>query len=514
MPNITNKSLNRIEKSKINTIVALSSSVIMGVFSFVERIVFNQYFIEDYLGLYSFYNNLTGILSTVELGISTSIAFALYEPLEYTQNEQVAAIMHFFKRIYILIGSFIFFAGLLIIPFFPQLVITKIPMNQVKFYFLFYLLRTACNFWFGYRNIIFTANQQDYVVTGVTNLSYGAIYVAEIFITILTKNFLLYSICIAFINLIRLLILNIGGAIYFKQYRGYKKAKIKKETKNKIIKNTKGLIISRLGQVLVNTTDSVLISAMVGTSFLGKYSNYQMIATGLRSLAYTLPGSITASIGNAGITETKRTMSKNFMTLDLSFYFIYGTFTIFMANLFNPIVSTFFGYNRLLSPLSVILICVNFYLTNLREIPIAFKNSLGLYWYDRKRPIIEGITNFIVSIILGYFWGFNGIILGTIFTNLFVNLVIEPRIIFHNGLKTSTIYYYISTCGRFALTGFLVAITLLVNSFIPFTGIGEIIAKATTTSIITLIVFYLIYNNNEAAINMIKTLKIAFSRKR
>ena len=98
MAALSNKTLIRIKRSKLNTTIALTTSIVMGVLNFAERTVFNRFFIEEYLGLFSFYNNITGILATVELGITTSIAFALYAPLEYNQRGQIAAIMSFFKN--------------------------------------------------------------------------------------------------------------------------------------------------------------------------------------------------------------------------------------------------------------------------------------------------------------------------------------------------------------------------------------------------------------------------------
>ena len=68
------RNLKRIEKSKINTTVALVTNIVMGVLSFAERTVFNQFFNEDYLGLYSFNNNIIGILTFFELGLSSAVA--------------------------------------------------------------------------------------------------------------------------------------------------------------------------------------------------------------------------------------------------------------------------------------------------------------------------------------------------------------------------------------------------------------------------------------------------------
>ena len=76
--NNNGKNLKRIHNSKLNITIAMITSIAMGFLNFAERTVFNRYFIEDYLGLFSFYNSVVGILGTIELGITGSIAFALY----------------------------------------------------------------------------------------------------------------------------------------------------------------------------------------------------------------------------------------------------------------------------------------------------------------------------------------------------------------------------------------------------------------------------------------------------
>ena len=93
MKEVSEKSLKRIQRSKLNTVTTLFTSIFMGVMSFLERTAFNRFFIEDYLGLYSFNYNLISMLSFIELGIATSIAYALYAPVEYDDKDQIIAIM-------------------------------------------------------------------------------------------------------------------------------------------------------------------------------------------------------------------------------------------------------------------------------------------------------------------------------------------------------------------------------------------------------------------------------------
>ena len=239
-----------------------------------------------------------------------------------------------------------------------------------------------------------------------------------------------------------------------------------------------------------------------------------MITTGLMSISALLPQSITASIGNAGVTESKRSMSKSFETLNLASFFIYSSLTIILLTIVNPLVEIFFGPDRSLPFFSTMLICINFYLNNQRELLLTFKSSLGLYWEDRKRPIAEGLTNLIVSIVLGRYMGFDGIIIGTIVTNVCVNLAIEPLVIIHNGLRTSALWYYLSITGRFLLSMAVTAVSLYLASFVTFGGIAGLLSRAVIAIAVTAAAFYLVYRKDENARAIFRTLRIAFSKKK
>lgn len=519
------RALKRIRNSKQNATVALTTSILMGIFSFIERMIFNQFFIEDYLGLYSFNYNIYNIIAFLELGLYGSISYALYAPLEYDDKDQIIAIMRFFKKAYFIIGTVANLVTIGIVPFLPLLIKTSIDIKQVSVYFLLFLIGTNSNYYLTYRNILINANQEQYKITFVTNITWAILYCVEIVIAITTQNFLYYSIAIAAAQISKNLILNIIGRKEFPYLKSKKKVKMNQDVMQKIKNNTKGMIINRLGTMMVSSTDSLLISAMVGTALLGKYSNYQMMTLGLLSISYLLPQSISASIGNAGVTESKRAMSRSFEILDLSSYFIYATLTILLLNVMTPIVSTFFGASRVLDFSTAILIAFNFYLQSMREILLSYKGSLGLYWDDRKRPILEGLTNLITSIILGKFWGLNGIILGTIITAIAINLTIEPRVIFHSGFSRSAVWFYISTVLRFLLVVVLAFLTSWINTLIDFSqiittnlhiagitiGLGslmQIVMNAVVSLVISISAFYLIFHKTESVKAIINTLKL------
>ena len=159
----------------------------------------------------------------MELGISTSITFALYAPLEYNQRDQIESIMRFFRKVYIIIGFIIFFTGLAIIPIFPRIINSSLPLPEIITYYIFFLLRTTSNFWFGYRGILFVANQESYKSSLITNLSWAFLYITEILISIFTQDFLLYSFSIFGVNLFRILIMYLFSVKEFGFFSKFKK---------------------------------------------------------------------------------------------------------------------------------------------------------------------------------------------------------------------------------------------------------------------------------------------------
>ena len=505
MANNTNEY--RFKNSARNATTAMITQIVMGVISFVERMVFNQCFIPDYLGLYSLFKNVISVLSVAELGLSVAIAYSLYQPLAEDNLDEIRAIMNFYRRLYKAIGTFILIGGITISFFLQYFTKTEVPIRDVQVYFLIYLLSTVSEYYFSYKQILFNADQKQYIITLITNIVWALMYLVQISVSILTHNFLIYALCNLLFMLGRCTFIN---HIANKEYCFLKKRnkeKISSETKEKIIYNIKGLILGKLGGVFSDSTNSILISALVGSSILGLYSNYQMIYLGVRGFIRTIPNAITASLGNMNATENSTKVADGFWSIDTSFFLVYGTLSILLINIINPIIGTFFGPSRCMSFLSSFLMCIASYLTCNTYIYNTYKASLGLYWFDRKRAIISGITNFILSFVLGYFWGFDGIMLGTIITYVAINLWVEPLIIFNRGFKISAKKYITFNLLRLFAVIMVMLITLTITNYLPDFGILTIIVRSVISLIITLAIAFIFFHNNRYVKQSVKAIK-------
>lgn len=494
MANNTNEF--RFKSSTRNAMTAVITQIVMGIVSFIERMVFNKCFISDYLGFYSLFTNIISILSVAELGLSVAISYALYSPFAEDNFEEINAILAYYKKVYRTVGTIILAGGLIFVPFLQFLVKTEVPMSSVSVFFIIFLLNTVFEYYFSYKSILFSASQRDYISTLIINLCRTTTYALQIIISLLTQNFYLYSSCLLTLTLIRCIIINITAN---KEYSFIKEKpkKLNKESRRKILFNVKGLIATRIGTVISDSTNGILISAMVGSSVLGLYSNYQMITLGLLGFTNILPTSITASLGNVGATESNNNVAESYKYIDICFFLLYGLISVVLSNIINPIISTFFGHDRCMPPSSSLLICIYFYIRNVKHLFNTYKSSLGLYWYDRYRPLITGILDFILSIILGYFWGFNGIILGTIIAYTIIDLWVEPLIIFHNGFHTSARKMIATLMLRLAFIIFLMLGTNYITSFLPNTGLANLILRLLLSTIITVIILFWVYHKNE-----------------
>ena len=497
----------RFRSSTRNAVAAAVTSVVMGVASFIERMVFNQCFISDYLGFYGLFKNIISIISVAELGMSTAIAYSLFAPLAEDDYEEVNVIMHFFNRVYKLIGSVILLCGLAITPFMGRFVKTDVSISYVQLCFVIFLLSTVAEYYFYYKSIIFSASQKEYVNTLITNLCWAIMYVVQIVVSLKTHSFFDYSMCILIFTLVRCISTNLLARRQYPYLNRPTKRKLSSQSREKIATNVKGVLLFQIGGVLVNSTDSILISSMVGASILGLYSNYQMITKGLLGFTKILPNAITASVGNMGAVESSEHVVDSYKLIDMSFYLIYGFLSIILFNIVSPIVTVFFGTSRALPLTSTLIICILFYIQNMKSLYQSYKTSLGLFWYDRARPLIAGATNIIVSVILGNWLGLDGILLGTIFTYVVIDLWVEPMVIFHQGFKTSSHRYIISTMLRLAFVIFMMLATGFISDMLPVSGLAGIVVRTIVSLAITSIVFFALYHRNTYVKQSIKAVR-------
>ena len=91
----------------------------------------------------------------------------------------------------------------------------------------------------------------------------------------------------------------------------------------------------------------------------------------------------------------------------------------------------------------VLLIVLSFYVTGMRQSVLTFREAMGLYWYDRHKPLFESAINLAVSILLAKPFGIVGIFIGTVVSTLSTCTWVEPYILFRHGFGAPVGKYFV-----------------------------------------------------------------------
>lgn len=184
----------RTYNSITNTVVGAVVQVLTILLSFATRVFFVKFLSEEYLGVNGLFSNILTVLSLAELGVGGAIIYSLYKPIADKNEEEIAALINFYRKAYFVIGLVIFCIGLSLIPLLPVLIkdVPDIPgLSQI--YFLF-LANTVCTYWFAYRRVIFSADQRERNLTKYRFAFTVIKAVLQSLTLLLTRNYFLYLI--------------------------------------------------------------------------------------------------------------------------------------------------------------------------------------------------------------------------------------------------------------------------------------------------------------------------------
>ncbi len=323
--------------------------------------------------------------------------------------------------------------------------------------YLLYLINSVLSYLLVYKRTLIDAHQLIYI--GILNQTIFLVIqdIAQILVLIFTHNFILF-LCI---YLAATLGANLANSHRANKLYPYLKDKsvtpIAVEERRDIYKNIRAMLMHKIGTVVVNNTDNLLISAFIGVIAVGKYSNYYLLIGSIRQIIDQIFTGITASVGNLGVAADRARMKKIFESSFFIGHWLYGVAAICLYEIINPFVSLSFGANYLFDLNIVLILCVNFYVTGMRRATLVFQDSMGLFWYNRKKAIVEAIINLIASIALAIHFGVIGVFVGTLISTLATSTWVEPYVLYKHKLSAALRGYFI----RYGLYTLVIALAWL-----------------------------------------------------
>ena len=122
---------------------------------------------------------------------------------------------------------------------------------------------------------------------------------------------------------------------------------------------------------------------------------------------------------------------------------MFGLAAICLYEVIDPLVAMSFGPQYVFSREVTLILCLNFYLTGMRQASLVFRDSMGIFKYDRYKAIPEAMINLAVSLVLGRMMGAAGIFLGTLVSTMTTSFWVEPYMLYKHRLEASSKPYFL-----------------------------------------------------------------------
>lgn len=417
------------KKSLLNISVAIFFKILLLVVSFLVRRLLIQYLGNEYNGINSLFSSIIGILSIAELGIGTAITFCMYRPIVEKDDAKVAGLYNLFRKLYLIIGSIILVAGLIVSIFLPYLAKDyTISNGELYRYYYLFLLSSVLTYLFGAKTSLICAHKNNYISTTIASLVCIFQQVIQILGLIYFQSFYIYLIAKSIDAVVQYIILTIYCEKYYRKFIHTKNILEDSEKKN-VKKNIAALFLHQITAMIFSSVDNLVISAIFGVIILGKYSNYYLILSSMNEVIKLIFTSLTSIIGQMIVKKEKSEINKiyhmfNNLNITVGFIFYLGYYSII-----NELITLCFGDGLLLDTTLIIILTCTYFIQYLRQACANFKDSAGLFYKDRYIVLITAFLNVVLSILFAYLFGIYGVLIATALIVIFIYHPVDSYIL-------------------------------------------------------------------------------------
>lgn len=466
----------RTSKSIKNITVALGFLAVNLILQFFCRKVFLDHLGAEVLGLNTTATNLLQFLNIAELGIGAAVGFSLYKPL-YDHNEQaineiVSLQGHLYRRI-----ACIVIAGAVIMGCFFPLIFhkMKLPLWYAYASFGVLLLSALLSYFVNYKEILLTADQKEYKIL----YSYRSCMLARLIIQIVAVKYFShpYIWWLAIEGGFALIAAWALNRMVHKTYpflqTGISNVHELRQKYPTIVTKIKQVFFHKISTYVLQQTSPLIIYAFATLTLVAYYGNYIIIVTGVAVLLNALFNSIGAGVGNLIAEGDKPKIMHVFSELFSARFYICALASTMIFVLSPPFICLWLGPQYLLPQSTLLIIVITQFLSTSRNSVDSFINGYGMF-QDVWAPIAEACLNLGLSVLFGFFWNLNGILIGAMTSIVLIIFIWKPYFLFRWGLK-EPISIYIGIYLRHILS---LGLSLLL--FWSFHNVVRIDAASTT----------------------------------
>lgn len=451
----------------------------------------------EWTGLHSVFLTFVGLLNISELGFGQVMTYFLYRPLAENDPLHVNAILATMKKVYGIISISIIVIGIgidIVIPFISGETFIK-PIDQRTCFFL-YILATSLSYGINFEiKCLLNALQRSYLYLKINIITCIVTYSAQAIILLVLRSYFLYVLVLVIQVIINGVMYRYISKAHYPEYQTG--GKIDHNEWGDIKKKVGSMIGHQLDERLLNSIDNVIISFYLGLSVVAIYSNYFYVLMAVSLLLSGFSGAALPAIGNAVVTENKRSNEYRFNCVFLLNAFAAGWATICMYCIYQNFITLWVG-EYLFDMDMVGLFCIYFYFSQIRSSVRLFKDASGLWYNDRYKPYVAMLVDFVLDVVLIRFIGVKGAIVSSIVCVSLIEGPWEAIVVFRDYFKTSAKSYIIHLLKYTTINLILLFVCILITDNLTVNNSCVLICiKFVICSVICVIVYYVIFRNSE-----------------
>lgn len=496
----TGNGMSRVRQAGKNIFFGYISNFIILIMGLVQRTVFIAVLDETLLGVNGLYTEILSMLSLAELGIGSALNYSLYKPVANEDQEKIKSYMQLYKKAYMAIAGVIAVIGLALAPFLPYLIKDSggISVKDLTVYYLIFLFNTVSSYFVAYKYSLSNAQQRNYIQTNITTVTKIATVFAQIIILFLTRNFLLYLLTQAVVELVQKIFVSVYFNRLYPYLRDRNVRKLQKEETDVVVTKTKALMFHKIGDVARLSTDSIIITYFMNVKWVGLVGNYTMIITYAANFISVIFNSVISGFGNLVATESRDKQYSMFKVYRFFACWLYGFAAVGFWLLLTPLVTgIWLNESWKLGQAALTLILIDLYFKGGRVVLVNFKIAAGVFEQDKYLSLIQGVVNLVLSIVGIQYIGLAGVYVGTVVSGVLANLI-QPVIVYRDCFGRS-VWPYFADAAKYI--GVIVGVALLMmpvkQVLLADVNLMTFIGMAVVISVVYNLAFFLFFRKTE-----------------
>lgn len=263
-----------------------------------------------------------------------------------------------------------------------------------------------------------------------------------------------------------------------------------------IIKKVKQLFFHKIGSFALTQTSPIIIYAYTTLTVVALYGNYMLVILGIQTLMTAIFNSMNAGIGNLVAEGNRKQIMSVFEEL-FSVRFLFTCIMCFGVFMLTPLfIILWVGNEYVMDTMTLLLMTVTLFIQLNRTTVDAYINAYGLFG-DIFAPVTEASINICLSVLLGYFWGLNGVLLGVLISLFLVVFCWKPYYLFRKALKQRLKLYIIMYVKHLSVAIVSIILIYFVLKFVPMhsfeSALSSFVYGVFITILYTLILLSMFY---------------------